>query len=242
MAKLSEGLIVKKKALMLSTMLGALALAPAAFAEPNSGWYGAFDLGYHWADNMDMRSEGLASDGAPYNFEFEVEDDFVGFARLGYRINPNWRVELEGGARAGSVGDVYGDPTRPTPNALCEIGSFPPCTPPQGSIKSYTVMANVIYDFMPDSSFNPFIGVGVGVNRVDVSVGGQGNQVLPVSRLGIDQDDTSFAWQALAGFSFVATDRLNIDATYRFLQGSDVHFDSTGLGTFAAFDAWRVQR
>ena len=66
MANLSEGLTVKKKALMLGTMLGALALAPAAFAQPDSGWYGAFDLGYHWPEGWEASSEGLASDGDPY--------------------------------------------------------------------------------------------------------------------------------------------------------------------------------
>ena len=63
MANLSEGLTVKKKALMLGTMLGALALAPAAFAEPASGWYGAFDLGYHWPEGWEATSENLATDG-----------------------------------------------------------------------------------------------------------------------------------------------------------------------------------
>ena len=32
------------------------------------------------------------------NWNFGVNDSWAAFARLGYRFNPNWRVELEGGS------------------------------------------------------------------------------------------------------------------------------------------------
>ena len=74
---------MKKKALLLGTMLGALALAPQAFAQSN-GLYGAFDLGYHQPDDVSVYSATLGTSAT-----IELEGDMVGFARLGYRIMPN---------------------------------------------------------------------------------------------------------------------------------------------------------
>src|SRR5690606_37769055 len=87
---------MRVKTLILATSAaGALALsAGAASADPN-GWYGAIDAGYHMA-------EAETSAG----FDVEIDDDWAGFARLGYRFTPNWRVELEGGYRPGEIGEM----------------------------------------------------------------------------------------------------------------------------------------
>ena len=74
-----------KTLILASTAAGAFALsAGAASADPN-GWYGAIDAGWHTADVETNRSID----------EFEVDDDWAGFARLGYRFTENWRVEIE---------------------------------------------------------------------------------------------------------------------------------------------------
>ena len=75
--------------------------AGAASAEPN-GWYGAIDAGYHdkrGAINAESQVTGN-------NWNFGINDSWAAFARLGYRFNPNWRVELEGGYRGGDVSRV----------------------------------------------------------------------------------------------------------------------------------------
>ena len=84
-----------------------LGLAGPAMADPD-GWYGALDLGYHWQEDLGTFSEGNAPDGGPYNFNWSTESTWAGFARLGYRFNPNWRVELEGGYRPGDIDAVRG--------------------------------------------------------------------------------------------------------------------------------------
>ena len=90
-----------KTLVLASSAAAALALsAGAASAEPD-GWYGAIDAGYQWIEPINIESE---ANGA--NFNIDVNDGWAAFARLGYRFNPNWRVELEGGYRSGDIGTV----------------------------------------------------------------------------------------------------------------------------------------
>ncbi|HEY9217142.1 MAG TPA: outer membrane beta-barrel protein, partial [Phenylobacterium sp.] len=82
-------------------------LASGASAQ-DTGWYGAVDLGYHWPEGLEASSSTNAINGQPYNWDFNQEDDWAGFARLGYQLTPNWRVELEGGYRPGDIESIRG--------------------------------------------------------------------------------------------------------------------------------------
>ena len=86
---------------MLGSVLGVLALAPTAQAQ-DMGWYGAFDLGYHWPSDSDVEFEDIDSDDIE-DAELSHEGDWAGFARVGNRFAPNWRGELEFGARPGDI-------------------------------------------------------------------------------------------------------------------------------------------
>ncbi|RYF89535.1 MAG: porin family protein, partial [Caulobacteraceae bacterium] len=204
-----------------------MALAPQAMAQ-ESGWYGAFDLGYHWPEAIETESSALAADGDRYKYEIQQEDNLAGFIRLGYQINPNWRVELEGGARTGDIDSIRGDASRLlVPDQIC--GLTPPtipCTTPPGSIEAYTLMANVIYDFFPNSRVRPFIGAGVGINHVKADIAGRFNDNPLNGAISIDDDDTAYAYQVLAGAAFDITDRLTADVTYRYLSGTDLDLES----------------
>ncbi|MFN3560149.1 MAG: outer membrane beta-barrel protein, partial [Brevundimonas sp.] len=82
-----------KVKLLAGVAIAGLFAAGAASAEPN-GWYGAIDAGYHTIGDIETVSQTTGP-----QFDFEVDDSWAGFARLGYRFNENWRVELEGGYR-----------------------------------------------------------------------------------------------------------------------------------------------
>ena len=152
-----------KTFVLASSAAAALALsAGAASAEPN-GWYGAIDAGYHMIDDINAES---STTGA--NWNWEVNDGWAAFARLGYRFNPNWRVELEGGYRSGDIGKVRAvTGTQGLCNLTPATGG---CFSPEGDIESMTLMANVIYDFGFEYwGVRPFVGLGAGVNRVDTN-------------------------------------------------------------------------
>ncbi|HYD43990.1 MAG TPA: outer membrane beta-barrel protein, partial [Phenylobacterium sp.] len=229
-----------KLKLLAGAALAAVVAASGASAQ-DTGWYGAIDLGYHWPESIETDSSVNASNGAPYQWDFNQEEDWAGFARLGYQITPHWRVELEGGYRPGDIESVRGDASRNSVLGLCTPGvtrtaSAATCGSPDGEIESWTLMGNVIFDILPDSAINPFIGAGLGINHVKVDAVGQFSNVTgaftaanpSIQNLSIDDDDTALAWQLIAGLAWQATDRLDVDLTYRYLGGSDVDFASTG--------------
>ena len=169
---------MKLKLLAGAAMAAAFAASGAAAQE---GWYGAVDLGYHWPDQFEVTSSNNAANGSPYAWELNQEDDWAGFARLGYQLNDHWRVELEVGYRGGDIDSVRGGSNQSVVG-LCTPGvtrttAVPACGSPDGDVTSWTAMGNLIYDIMPGSALNPFIGGGIGVNHTKVDVTGQFSNV-----------------------------------------------------------------
>ncbi|RZJ44563.1 MAG: hypothetical protein EON86_03115, partial [Brevundimonas sp.] len=80
-----------KKQLLAGTALLALFGATPALADPD-GVYVAGDIGYHWPQSNDWEAC-VGAVCAPV--EVKAGDDWAGFARLGYRLNANWRIEAE---------------------------------------------------------------------------------------------------------------------------------------------------
>ena len=167
--------------LLAGAAFAAVCVASGASAQ-ETGWYGAIDLGYHVPESIDTYSASgqTGTSSGPSNnastlatyWDWTVENDWAGFVRLGYQFTPNWRVEAEGGYRAGDLGVVrgIGTATRQQPYGLCKPGvgavtSSAACGSPDGSIDSWTVMANVLYDFAPDAWLNPFVGAGIGLRH-----------------------------------------------------------------------------
>ena len=225
--------------LLAGAALAAVFAASGASAQ-EVGWYGAVDLGYHWPEGIEGDSSNNAANSQPYSWDFNQEEDWAGFARLGYRLSEHWRVELEGGYRPGDIKSVRGGSNNAI-LGLCTPGvirsaSASTCGSPSGEIEAWTLMGNVIYDFAPSAVLNPFIGAGVGIAHVKLNTVGQFSNVTgalsatnpAIQNLTIDDDDTALAWQILAGVAWRATDRLNVDLTYRYLGGSDLDFASTG--------------
>ena len=229
--------------LLAGAALAAVAIASGASAR-EVGWYGAVDAGYHWPNGIDATSTNNAANGKPYDWTINQAEDWAGFARLGYQVSRNWRVELEGGYRPGDVDSVRGGASNAI-LGLCQPGvvrtaTAPNCGSPTGSVVSITGMGNVIYDILPDSPLNPFIGAGIGINNVTAdTIVGQFSTITPVGpaatatnpaqqNLSIDDSDTAFAWQGIAGVAWAVTDRLDVDLTYRYLSGSDLTFASKG--------------
>jgi len=241
-----------KRVLLAGAALVVSGIATGASAQSFNGWYGAVDLGYHWPEGIETTSSLNAPDGQRYDWTFDHEEDWAGFVRLGYRVNPNWRVELEGGYRPGDIESVRGNGARfpGAPIGLCTVNvirtpASPTCGAPDGSIESWSAMFNVIYDlnFVALQRIVPFVGVGVGANRISADVVGQFSNVSGVApsiqNLVIDDEDTAFAWQALAGIAWNVSERLAGDLTHRWVDGGDVEFSAEGSN---ALQAGRLSR
>ena len=214
-----------KLKLLAGVALASLFTAGTASAEPN-GWYGAIDAGYNfWSDDV----EAISTRTGP-SLAIQVEDDWAGFARLGYRFTPNWRVELEGGYRAGEIGQVSAQ-ANGLP-AVCNVSpGVGPCANPEGEHTAATLMANVIYDFGDETwGFRPFVGLGAGVAHVNTELLGTFAAARTVS-VGADDSSTELAAQALAGVAVRLGDRANLDLTYRYLVAN------MGFNTFTSTTA-----
>ncbi len=86
-----------------------------------------------------------------------------------------------------------------------------------GDVNALSFMVNGMLDFGEDDGLQGFIGGGVGVARVD--------HHYSVNRLGpgvVDDSDTGFAWQAIAGVRAPLSDSWDVGLKYRFFNVDNV--------------------
>jgi outer membrane protein OmpA-like peptidoglycan-associated protein len=224
-----------KSVLLAGAALATLFAAPAAFAQNDAdwsatepGWYGAVDAGGHHTNEMRGKWAGTDEGFNPVT----VNPDWNGFARVGYRINGHVRVELEGGYRHDGMKSFNGfDPGNDANRYyLCGGGSTGSggCGNPGGRVNVWTGMANVLFDLLPHSTFNPFLGGGVGFSDIRVQSGGvivggpPGAFPTTPFAASVDSGSTNFTYQGIAGVSFRATDRINIDLSYHYTRADGV--------------------
>ena len=128
---------------LLAGVAAAAVCAASGASAQDAGWYGAVDLGYHWPEGIDASSSNNSAAGAPYNWDVNQEEDWAGFARLGYQLNANWRVELEGGYRPGDIESIRGGSTNAI-IGLCAPGvvrstAAPTCSSPSGDHSGWQI-------------------------------------------------------------------------------------------------------
>ena len=228
---------------MKSTLLAGAALAmlvgaaPAAFAQDDSdwsatqpGWYGAIDVGGHHTRGLrgTFAGQGWGLNPVTNN------PDFDAFVRIGYRLNGHVRLELEGGYRRAGITSFDGFPRITNDYFLCGSGSGGGvCSNPGGNVDSWTGFGNVLFDLLPHSRINPFVGGGVGFVHLKVvsagTIEGGGPTFVPYAA-SINDYDTHFAYQGIAGVSFRATDRLNVDLTYHYSRADNITYDDASFG------------
>jgi outer membrane protein OmpA-like peptidoglycan-associated protein len=153
----------------------ALVLPVAAQAQTaNPGFYIGAEGGLNWLLN---------------NQSYTMDTGWAAGGKLGYDfVGP--RVELEG---------VYHSNTG-TGNVLFPGG----VANVRGRIDQVSVMANLLYDFMPASTFTPYVGAGAGIAFVDSTI------------QGCNMCSTQFAYQGILGVAWNITDafRLSLDGRY----------------------------
>jgi OmpA-OmpF porin, OOP family len=198
--------------LMRKLALG-LALASTALASPSMArdgqWYVGVDGGAMIAEdlNLDIGAapiEATADTDTGYDFGGVVGYDFGGFrleAEVGYR-----EADLKG--FASSVAALPAN----SGSALQRSGSYAT----GGDANALSFMVNGMLDFGDDDGLQGFVGAGAGVARVDV-------QQAFAAPSWLDDSDTGFAWQALAGIRAPISDNWDFGLKYRFFNASKVN-------------------
>ena len=126
---------------------------------------------------------------------------------LGYRYD-YWRTELEYVWRDRNKNSFY-DP---------DDGSFDF----KNNFKSYSGMWNNYIDFFPYEWISPYAGVGIGYTKLKYSARNFNDVIIG------DYSETNFTWSLGAGVTVKVTNRINVDAGYRYYDiGSFKHEDVT---------------
>ena len=125
---------------------------------------------------------------------------------LGYRYD-YWRTELEYVWRAKnkySDYDSYGDLNY------------------KSNIKSYSGMWNNYIDILPYEWISPYVGVGLGFTKIKYD-----SKAFDGSKIH-SANETNFTWSVGGGVTLKVTNRINVDAGYRYYDiGSFDHEDVT---------------
>ncbi len=188
-----------------------LALASTALASPalarDDQWYVGVDGGAILVEDLNL-DIGTSNNAAGidtktgYDFGGVVGYDFGGFrleSEVSYREADLTRTNAtSGGITVGSDNAV-------------SLGSFASA----GDVNALSFMVNGMFDFGDDDGLQGFVGGGVGVARVDV-------QNIVSNPAWLDDSDTGFAWQALAGVRAPISDNWDVGLKYRFFNAPNI--------------------
>jgi opacity protein-like surface antigen len=174
------------------------------------GWYLTTNLGGAFPQDEEIQDTTLVIDAFELGTTFSVA--------AGYRLHPRWRVELEAG---------YVDNTVEVMEFSKDFGE----DSASGSVESYSLLMNVVYQFAPGSSVQPFVGLGGGWLRssYDISTAGFCRNFIcdPVEQRAplIDDEGTTTAAQAMVGVDVAINDRWSFTAAFRQLisRSIDMH-------------------
>jgi len=88
-----------------------------------------------------------------------------------------------------------------------------------GDLSVLSLMGNGYLDFNVSPTVKPFVMAGIGMANV----------TLDSNDLGVDDDDTVFAYQAGAGVGFALNNKVTLDLSYRYMGTQDPEIDGTDV-------------
>ena len=146
-------------------------------------------------------------DGPGVNTEADFDSGLAGAITLGFRRADGFRSEFEFAGRNNDVDGLKG-----------MAGA-------SGDVDALTFMGNILYDFQGISGFKPYVGGGIGLARVRV------DGVRPIGGGRINDSDTVFAYQGIAGLSYAINDALELFGDYRYLRTSELDVQESSSGS-----------
>ena len=194
--------------LAISLALASTALASPALARDDQ-WYVGVDGGAMIVEDLSL-DIGATNNAA--SIDMDKGYDFGGV--VGYDFG-GFRLESEVSYRQADVQGFNSSAPQITGGAgtaLVGGGSYDVA----GDASALSFMVNGLLDFGDDDGLQGFVGGGVGVARVDVQT------VLGAPSF-LDDSDTGFAWQALAGVRAPLSDNWDVGLKYRFFNADKVN-------------------
>jgi outer membrane protein OmpA-like peptidoglycan-associated protein/opacity protein-like surface antigen len=193
-----------------------LALATTALSTPalarDDAWYVGIEGGAMLVE--DIRFDvGTVQEALTIDHDYGWDVD----ATVGYDFG-GFRAEAEVGYRQADVTGVQSTVTQPFGTAIAPAGTY---NNAGGRSSALSFMVNGMFDFGDDDGVQGFLGGGVGVARV------KGHYGLSRANMFLDDSDTVFAWQAIAGLRAPLSDSIDVSLKYRFFSADGVNMVDT---------------
>jgi opacity protein-like surface antigen len=169
----------------------AFSSTPALAAE---GMYLSAKLGLSAPSDSDL------SYSSGETIELSYDNGFGLGVALGYQL-PMFRLEGEIAYRA---------------NDMDEVSYLGESAKVNGDVSILSLMGNGYYDFANATAFTPYVGVGLGMAKIDATI----------DAFSWDDDDTVVAYQIMVGGNFALTKQISLDAEYRYFGCQDPEFDA----------------
>ncbi len=199
------------KSLGSAALLGGVLMAGAAQAQPFQGVYVGAGAGYNLPQNVAVGTVLPTNPRTTLN----TKGGAVALGSVGYGFGNGLRLELEGNYRNIGISGVSGRPASSV----------------SGSLQTYGIMANALFDMDVGSPWiYPYVGGGLGyawTNANGVTVAGPGGTTT-------NSTQGRFAVQAIAGLSFPMPGMpgLSLSTEYRFLGAiGNATYNSTVTAT-----------
>ena len=220
--------------LAIVVALSSTVLATPALAR-NSAWYVGGDFGGMIVE--DVNFDFGITPGIPSNSSSQLAINhnygFDGALFVGYDLGA-FRIEAEVSYKRARADDLEYSVRLPGFGGGPLGGAITPSIGPAGGgrTSALSFMVNGLLDFGDDDGVSGFVGGGVGMARVDYNnVRRFGNQGAVV-----DDSDTRFAWQVVAGVRQAISDNVDITVRYRFFNADNIRtVDFRGLESESRF-------
>ena len=208
--------------LAIAVALSSTVLATPALAR-NGAWYVGGDFGAMIVEDM-----GFDFGTAPRRYRAPVataqiginhEYGYDGALFVGYDLGA-FRLEAEVAYKSARVDDIETTIRLPGFGGGPVGGVVTPTIIPAGGGRSSALsfMINGMLDFGDDDGISGFVGGGVGIARVDL------NNIRAFSNQArfVDDCDTRFAWQVVAGVRQAISDNIDVTVRYRFFNADNI--------------------
>ncbi|WP_242119716.1 OmpA family protein [Sphingomonas lacusdianchii] len=194
--------------LAVTLALATTALATPALARDNA-WYVGVEGGAMIVEDIDYDlttpAGGVTTVDSNYGYD-------VG-GTVGYDFGA-LRIETEVAYKSATVDELRTTGSIATgPTTAVGAGTYSG----GGRTSALSFMANALLDFGDDDAISGFVGGGAGVARVKAH-----DYRVNNSFAALDDSDTVFAWQALAGIRAPLSENVDVSLKYRFFNADDV--------------------
>ena len=199
--------------LAIAMVLASTALAGPAIAR-DKAWYIGVEGGAMIVEDMSYKLRGT-------NTEAMRVDSATGFdvdGIIGYDFGM-FRLEAEVGYKRSEADKLRNS----VPFGGTAIGSYDATV--SGRTSALSFMVNGLLDFGQDDGISGYVGGGVGVARIKAVA------ITVFPRTVIEDSDTGFAYQAIAGVRFPITTNIDLGLKYRFFNAEGVNVTArNGVG------------